>query len=728
MRNRTTLWRSVLIALAVMLCVTAAVQGQSTVGRLAGTVLDASGAVLPGATITLTNEETNQTQTATSNETGAFLFPQVPVGNYRVEIELTGFKSATFTKVSVAVGQEYALTARLELGSVEENVTVEAGTSLVPTTTPEVTTTVEQAQIVSLPLNGRNPITLIQLQAGVASLGRTNTAINGGRPTWTEVTQDGINIQDNFIRTNSLDFVPNRPTSDSVGEFSIVTAAQGADAAGGATQVRLITPSGTNTFHGNVFEYNRHSRFAANSFFNKRSNQPVPYLNRNQFGGSFGGPLQRDKLFFYTNYEAFRQKQEQASNYTIPVRSDLLSGNFRYVSTTDGSVRQVNLLQVSGRTLDPVVQREILSLYPSPDKVNSYDSGDSRADRILNTARYRFFQDDRQNRDQSVTRADYAATANHRFEGIYSYIFEDDGRTDIDGVNPVPLAFTEAHTHRFVGAWRWTATDNLQNEFRAGANLSPVDFKTDVDFSTGIVYSLPSIAQLTSPLVTFQPQGRNTRTYQVSDNASLILGNHALQFGGSMQNIRVNPYNFANRFRNVTFGFSGAAPLTNVQLPGIAGADLTTANNLLSLLSGTITQVNQTFQVENQTSGYVGGIPNNRNWSLDNIAMFVQDNWRLKSNLSVRLGLKWEYFSPVREDDNLAFVPVLNGRTISQALLDPTTTVSFADGNLWKRDLNNFGPAVGIAWDPFKDGKTSVRAAYAILTDQPVLIKNTSGY
>ena len=287
--------------------------------------------MLPGATITLINEETGQTQTAIANETGGFLFPQVPVGNYRVDIALPGFKTATFTKVSVAVGQEYALTARLELGSVEESVTVEAGTSLVPTTTPEVTTTVEQAQIVSLPLNGRNPITLIQLQAGVASLGRTNTAINGGRPTWTEMTQDGINIQDNFIRTNSLDFVPNRPTSDSVGEFSIVTTAQGADAAGGATQVRLITPSGTNTFHGNAFEYNRHSRFAANNFFNERASQPVPYLNRNQFGGSVGGPLQKNKLFFYTNYEAFRQKQEQAPNYTIPARSDFLSGNFRYV-------------------------------------------------------------------------------------------------------------------------------------------------------------------------------------------------------------------------------------------------------------------------------------------------------------------------------------------------------------------------------------------------------------
>jgi carboxypeptidase family protein len=707
------------LALVLVLLASAA-SAQTTLGRLSGTVLDASGAVLPGATIMLTSEQTNQVQTAVSGEGGAFLFPQVLVGTYKVEISLQGFRTTTFTKVSIAVGQEYALTARLELGNVTENVTVEAGTSLVPTTSPEVSTTVVQEQIVSLPLNGRNPISLVQLQAGVASLGRTNTAINGGRPTWTQVTQDGVNIQDNFIRTNSVDFVPNRPTSDNVGEFSIVTTAQGADNAGGASQVRMITPSGTNSFRGNAYEYNRNSRFASNTFFNKRSNLPISYLNRNQFGGSVGGPIARDKLFFYTNYEAFRQHQQAAQNYTIPVRSDLLTGNFRYVSTTDGSVRQANVLQLAGQAIDPAVQSAILALYPSPDKVNSYDSGDSRADRILNTARYRFLQDDFNDRNQWVTRADYELNSNHRFEMIYSYIRETDDRTDIDTVSlPTPLVFTEAHSHRYVGAWRWTASSRLQNELRIGGNLSPVDFKSDVDFSSGVILNVPGIASLGSPLVTFQPQGRNTRTYQYSDNANLSWGNHALQFGGSLEQIRVNAYNFASRFPSVTFGFSSAAPsglaLTAAQLPGIAAADLTSANNLLAMLSGSISQLSQTFQVESQTSGFVGGIPNNRNWSLDNYTLYMQDNWRWKPNVSIRAGVKWDYFSPVREDDNLAFVPQLaSGQSMAQAMLNPATTVSFADGGMWNSDLNNFGPTVGVAWDPFKDGKTSIRAGYSL--------------
>ena len=427
----------------------------------------------------------------------------------------------------------------------------------------------------------------------------------------------------------------------------------------------------------------------------------------------------RQKLFFYSNYEAFRQHQQAAQNYTIPVRSDLLTGNFRYVAS-DGSVRTANVLQLSGQTIDPTVQSSILSLYPSPDKVNSYDSGDSRADRLLNTARYRFQQDDFNDRNQWVTRADYEFSTNHRFEIIYSYIRETDDRTDIDTVTlPTPLVFTEAHSHRYVGSWRWMASSRLQNEARFGGNLAPVDFKSDVDFSSGVILNVPGIASLDSPLVTFQPQGRNTRTYQYSDTANLMLGNHALQFGGSLEQIRVNAYNFANRFPSATFGFSSAAPagiaLTAAQLPGIAAADLTSANNLLAMLSGAMSQLSQTFQVESQTSGFVGGIPNNRNWSLDNYSLFIQDNWRWKPNVAIRAGVKWEYFSPVREDDNLAFVPQLtNGQSMAQAMLNPATTVSFADGGMWRSDLNNFGPTVGVAWDPFKDGKTSVRAGYSL--------------
>ncbi|HXG54590.1 MAG TPA: carboxypeptidase-like regulatory domain-containing protein, partial [Vicinamibacterales bacterium] len=214
-------WASVLLLLAALM-LPAFAGAQTTLGRVAGTVLDESGGVLPGATVTLTNLGTAQVLTDVSGGNGAFLFPQVPVGKYKVTVNLEGFKAAEYTDVEVAVGQEYSLTSKLAVGAMTELVTVTAGSSLIQTTSPEVTSTVMQRQVLDIPLQNRDITNLIKLQPGVAGISnRTNTVINGGRPTWTQVTLDGINIQDNFIRTNSLDFLPNRPTSDNVAEFSI---------------------------------------------------------------------------------------------------------------------------------------------------------------------------------------------------------------------------------------------------------------------------------------------------------------------------------------------------------------------------------------------------------------------------------------------------------------------------------------------------------------------------
>jgi hypothetical protein len=209
----------VLQALLLVLVFAAVSAAQTPLGRVAGTVLDESGAGLPGASITLTNVGTAQVETSVASDVGAFVFPQVPVGTYKVTVALQGFRTIDYTDVIVTVGQEYSLTARLPISTQAEVITVSAGASLVRTTTPEVTATVLQRQVLDIPLANRDVTNLIKMQPGVqAFTNRTQTSINGGRPTWTQVTLDGINIQDNFIRTNSLDFLPNRPTSDNVAE------------------------------------------------------------------------------------------------------------------------------------------------------------------------------------------------------------------------------------------------------------------------------------------------------------------------------------------------------------------------------------------------------------------------------------------------------------------------------------------------------------------------------
>ncbi len=723
-------FKRITAALAIVTLWAAVASAQASFGRLAGTVFDNTGAVLPGVTVTLSNELTGQTQTTTTTETGAFLFPQVQPGLYTVTMTLTGFRTAEFAHVEINVGVERSLTARLEVGQVAETVTVTAGNSLVQTTTPEVTQTVVQRQIKDLPLDGRNPIELIRLQAGVPGIvNRANTAINGGRPTWTQVTQDGINIQDNFIRTNTLDFVPNRPTSDTVGEFTITTAVQGADAAGGATAVRLITPSGTNQFRGNDFAFNRDNSRAANSFFNKRSDLPKPELHRNQFGGTLGGPIVRNRLFFYGYYEGSRRREQVTQNNAIPAHDDLLQGVFRYVGT-DGQIRSVNVAQLAGLALDPVVRRDILEHVPGASNVNNFDVGNSAETRLLNTAGYRFLQRELNHRDQWGVRVDDEATPSHHFEANYAWFREIDDRSDIDTVHERPVVFTASTVQRYVGAWRWTRP-NLTNEVRGGGNLAPVTFESHESFGNAL-YAVPLI---TNPVATFQPQGRDTRTFQYTDTGSWQRGNHELQFGGDLQQIRVNSFDYGGRFPSVAFGFSAAAPaavqLTAARFPGgIGAADLASANALLSLLSGTITSVGQSFEVRDRTSGFVGGIPNDRNYSLDNISAFLQDNWRWRPNVTIRAGLKWEYYTPLREDNNLAFLPVLDGRSAREALLDPGGRVTFVNGGFYKKDLNNFAPTIGFAWDPFKDGRTAVRGGYSLtfVNEETMRVGDNAGF
>lgn len=720
---RTTAGVLRLVALLALLAPMSTVEAQSTLGRLSGTVQDGSGGVLPGATVTVTREATGFTQTEVTNGQGGFLFPQLAVGTYTVAIALPGFRSVTYTEVVINVGAEYSIATKLEVGGLTETVSVTAGVELV-SRTPEVSNTVQQQQVLAIPLNGRDVTNLIKLQAGVAGISnRTNTTINGGRPTWTQVTLDGINIQDNFIRTNSLDFLPNRPTSDNVAEFSITTSVSGADSAGGTSSVRMVTPAGTNTFRGSVFEFNRDSRLSANSFFNNSSGVAKPQLKRNQFGGRLGGPLLRNRLFFFANYEGYRQRTQTAQNLTIPRSPDFADGVFRYVAL-DGSMQSVNVMQLSGLPIDPKLRSEVVAKLPAPSNVNNFDVGNSRADRLLNTAGYRFNQTSLTQRDQYTFRADFELNPAQRFEGVFSYFKEVGDRTDLDAISPDrPLVYTSSDPKRFAVAWRTVIGASVQNELRGGANLAPVQFVSDWQFPSGVLYN--TALGITNPVggngaaTAFLPQGRYTDTYQLNNNTSWIRGAHDLQLGGSWQRIHVNPYNFAGRYPVVSFGFSAAAPasvqLTSAQFPGgIAAADLANANNMAAWLGGIVTSVAQTFQVKDQSSGYVSGIPANENYTLDNIAVFAQDNWRIRPNLTLRGGLKWEYYSPLREDDNLGFLPLLGNRDISQVMLDPATQVSFTDGGFYNKDLNNFGPTVGFAWDVTDDGKTTVRGGYSL--------------
>ncbi|HUS19045.1 MAG TPA: TonB-dependent receptor [Terriglobales bacterium] len=701
---------------------------QTTLGRISGVVTDPSGAVVPNAKITATNEETKQEVSTTSSGSGSYTFPQIPAGVYTVKVEAAGMKVASFTAVKVDIGREYSLNAKLELGTSAETVEVVAGAELVNTSTSEITNTVTMAQVRELPLRSRDPISLVRAQVGVPAIfDKANAAINGGRPGWTSVTQDGINIQDNFIRVNGLDFVPNRPTSDNVGEFSITSNNQGADSAGGSSQVKFKTDAGGNAFHGSVYEFNRNSFFGANSYRNKNVIAPVtvlpkPFLNRNQFGGRLSGPFIKNKLFFFGYYENYREAAQRNSTKTIPRNDDLLAGVFRY--TAGGVDRVVNVVSLAGltpgtvtpRTVNSVIQSQILAKVAPAANANQTSTN-------LNTRPYAFSQSDRNIRHFAGGRADYELNANHHFEGTYKWTIETDDRTDIDVVNVAPLAFTQSEVRFFVGAWRWTINPRMQNELRMGGNQAPADFRTKENFGSNII---GGVALISDPVVTFMPQGRNTRTYNYIDNFSWVRANHSMAFGGQFQNVRITPYNFQGGsgplpVPQVNLGYTSTDPnasqeiLTAANFPaGIDQTNLANANALRAFLTGWVTSAQQSFDVTSKTSGFVSGVPNIRDFTLNNFSFYAKDDWRILPNLTLNYGLKWDFWSPLREDNNLLLLPVLTG-TIDQTVLNPAATVDFAKGDLYEKDLNNFSPSFGFAWDPFRNGKTSVRGGYTLV-------------
>jgi hypothetical protein len=449
--------------------------GQSTTGRLSGVISGPDGA-LPGASVIARDNKTGKEFSVIANEDGTFLIPQLEFGTYTVTIKATGFKTFIANDVKIDVGRDYSLTPVLEVGSIEESVTVTAGADVVTATTAQVSNTVSQQQILSLPLLAREPLGLTTLQSGVQSAPGKATTINGMRTSFTNITRDGINVQDNFIRTNATDFSPNRPTIDNTAEFTVITGNQESDQGYGGAQVRLVTPRGTQDFSGALFAYNRNSAFAANNFFSNRAGRftatdteviagraragdersPIPYRNRNQFGGKIGGPLPlpnfgdgggpmflRDKGFFFYNYEKTIDPNSATATRTI-LTPTARRGQFLYTRATPGAainttvgtatvtcpattVANTGTCVVSDvlgfarglgfanipATINPLIQSRIISRLPEQGNFTGGDNG-------LNTTGFRFTRATDLEQTQHAGRIDIEPTAKDTIIGIYT--------------------------------------------------------------------------------------------------------------------------------------------------------------------------------------------------------------------------------------------------------------------------------------------------------------------
>lgn len=694
---------------------------QTTTSQLDGSVKDQTGAVISAAVVTLTSLDTNEALVQKANQDGLFVFPQIRRGWYRLTVKAPGFKRAVVDGIKVEVGIPATVTVILEVGEITDviEVTASEGQAVINTVNAELNTIITRRQILDLPLNGRNPLQLAGLQAGVA----TNTtvrgaAVNGLRGSYNNLTQDGINIQDNFIRTDGF-FGITAPSVENVAEFSITTQNIGPDAGIGVAQVKLITPSGTNEYHGSAFWFHRNTILDANDFFNNLNGLSREKLIRNQFGYRMGGPIFKDTLFFFGYYQGTRERRSDTvlrSVLSIPARQGL----FTYRRADNGQLETVNLLALAGLEPDPLIAGR-LGLTPDP---NDFTVGDD-----FNFAGFRFNSSVVSDNDLWGFRIDYAPTPEHQFEAVFQQFhsrFPNDTFNDIGETFPgLPGGGQSSLRQLGSYAWRWTPTAALTNELRWGFQRAPVQFTNTQSFSEGFRVGFPITS---NPVRNFLPQGRNAPVYELIDNVNFIKGNHSLRFGGHVRWVDAGTFNFGGVIPLFQLGFGGinANPISQGDFPGgIRTDDFNNASAILALLSGTIESGSQTFNVTTQTSGFVADAPERRNLKQRFLSFYGGDTWRVRPRFTVNVGLRWEWHTVPVEDRGLALLP--SGGVAG--LRDPQAVLDFAgeaDGRgFFDDDLNNFAPSFGFAWSPsFEHGllkkifggrnRTSLRGGYSI--------------
>ena len=717
--------KKILSIVLVIFLSSLAIFAQSTTGRLVGTVSAPDGTVA-GAVIVVTDNKTGTARTVTSNDDGAFEFPQLSFGEYTVKVTANGFKTYSATNVKVDAGREYALNVALEIGQVTEEVTVTAGAENINSTSGELSSTVSPQQIRELPLNGRNPLSLLNLQAGVNA---TSSSINGQRTSSVNYTRDGVNVQDNFIRNG---FVSDAPTVDNTGEFNVVTQNAGSEQGSGSTQVQLVTPRGGKEFHGALYAFNRNSAFTAKTFFANANNLNKPFLNRNQFGGSLSGPLplpnfgeggpiiRKDKAFFFFNYEGFRLAQQVAAASTT-LLSSARNGTFSYIGT-DNVTRTVNVLTGTGLDLsgnnaavfagaggvlavDPIIKARLLDKLPASG--NGVFTGLNYL-QVVNLNR-----SDPEQRNAFTGRVDFEINDRSSLNVVYKRNNITDARTDIAaGFSTGTFASQGGPANLIVGGWQWSPRNDFSNEVRVGfQRTEPFFFSTEPFPTNYLIAGTP----FTNPEASFFDQGRNSDYLTIQDNAVYSFGNHSFRFGFQWQKYKIESLNFAGTLPTYTItGTANTATpaLTTALFPGINGTDLARANALRYTLAGIIGAAGLTAYYQGPTEGYVLGAPSRRKFNFDIYAGYFSDQWRLRPNFTVNWGARYELYTPLNDPSLINLEPqVTNESDLLASLLSENVIFQVVGGNAgkpgnyFKADKNNIGPNFSFAYSPqFENG------------------------
>jgi hypothetical protein len=633
---------------------------QST-ARLRGAVTDEQGAVVAGAQIVVRNQATGEERSTVTDKVGEYQIASLPVGLYRIEVQATGFQPRAIKDVLLEVAQTVVQNVRLAVGVVTEAVDVVGEAPVIESVTTSVGQVIDQRTVQEIPLNGRHFVDLGLLipgsvapsqQSGFLTVplrGQGSFSFNtaGNREDTVNFMVNGINLNDQV--QNQITF---QPSINTVAEFKVDNSTLSAEygRSSGAV-VNIATRSGTNEIHGEGFWFMRHQDLDARNFFNVES-QPQSPFKRNQFGANLGGPIIKNKTFFFVSYEGTRQRQQ------LDFNSGVLSEAQRAAVT------------------DPVV-RNLLPLIPLPNSVSA-----TGAPRFLGTGTANV------DIDQWTGDISHQLSQNDRLHGYYAFQKDERGEPNIQG-NTIPGFGDTRASHRQIGTLNYTRIfgPSLVNEARFGFNRINITFSPNVQdnpASYGINNGITT--EVVLPQITVQgvglnfggpggfPQGRTDTTFVFSDTLSYLRGRHSFKFGTEYR-----------RFHNVNFQTNGGTFI----YPSLADFQAGRGTSFTVTLGGIDSDITQ------QAIGF-----------------FLQDNFRVRSNVTLELGFRYDLIvSPTEADDRFVY-------------FDPGTASLYRVGDGPRDKIydskHNYQPRVGVNWDPFGDGKTSIRAAYALLSDQPV--------
>jgi Carboxypeptidase regulatory-like domain/TonB dependent receptor/TonB-dependent Receptor Plug Domain len=727
----------ILVALCLLAPLLLTAPAKAQTASVGGVIRDPREQVISSAKVTLLNTQTGISHDVATNDDGVFWFTNVPPGAYSITVERDGFKAIHIEDLTLTVNQSFTFDAQLQLGAVATTVEVKA--SELPTIELEnaqISNLVDSKRIQELPLLTRDPYSLILLSPGVIqsnnTFGVNGFSDNGASQRDNNFLLDGVDNNDTMVPGAARGL--NALNPDSTQEFRVITNNFAPEyGRNNGAVIQLLTRSGSNDFHGDVYWFGRYDALGARDFFNPASTGPKNPYTRNDFGASAGGPIKKDKAFWFGNYEGQRFITTLTNSSVVPT-PEFKTGKF----TVNGQPVDVSTPtspdNALGLPLDPTMQK-IFALFPNP-------NGTAVVPGLSGTL---FFPStSRLQSDTFTVKVDYNISKKHTLSVRYSFDQASDPNFEHSDFLPGDLGATSSYVRNQNAAISLTSifTTRLINEFRFGANRSHEEYGCDgyetfdsfgqIDpVGVGADYYIP-FGNSANPgfgclaLGDSDGQVRFTGTYQTIDNMSYSPGLHLLKWGGEFRDVYSNSYDgFGTR---TYLDFNGyqyygiqalppSSPLVN---------DTATEDAVLSLL-GYVDYQSQTQyfdKQQNRTSNDLRGF-RQREW-----AGFVQDTWKLLPNLTATYGLRYEYYGVPFEVNNLLSNLFMNPSAPAPPNGFPFTIVGPGTSKtLYSNQYDNFEPRIGVAWDPFKKGRTAVRAGYGIFHDRVYgnLFGNTRG-